>query len=216
VHAHAVSSAYGLLGYHTGRALLEEQGEASVRSRPASLLVQHLATPDMVLALLYGSADESRIPAYHLDPATGYHRRVGDNPRFPAVTYDPGEVLDPTFYTHRPVTSAAMNELIGRFGGDGLVVSLAECIERYPYTRGLLSPAALPLPADLRRLREWSTVMAFTGVLNAIDRGLLAGDRDVVVHGTGSYTDEMYQPLGADALTEVSDLDDVTAAITAA
>jgi hypothetical protein len=209
LHAHAVSSAFGLLGYHAGRSLLEATGEASARTRPASLLVQHLATPDMVLSLRYGAVDESLLPAYGHDASTGLYRQAGDNPHFPTVTYDPGEVLDPTFYTHRPATSAAMNDIIARFGGDGLVVSLAECITRYPYLR-----AWLDLPADLRTLREWSTVMAFTGVTNAIDRSLIDPGRDIVVHGTGCYSDTMYEPLPPDALIEVTDITDIAAAVT--
>jgi hypothetical protein len=209
LHAHAVSSAFGLLGYHAGRSLLEVTGEASVASRPASLLVQHLATPDMVLSL----RAEASLPAYPLDPSTGLYRQAGDDPRFPAVTYDPSEVLDATFYTHRPATSGPMNEIIARFGGDGLVVSLAECVARYPYLRTWLGAALPLLPADFRTLREWSTVMAFTGVTNAIDRGLVEPGRDVVVHGTGCYADADLEPLCGDALVEVADVADIAAAV---
>lgn len=213
LHAHAVSSAFGLLGYHAGRELLEASGEAREDSRPASLLVQHLATPDMVLSLRFGSVDEAHLPTYTMDAATGMYVRVGDDPRFPAVTYRPGEVLDGTFYTRRPVTSPAMNEIIGRFGGDGIVVSLAECVARYPFLRAWLDTALPSLPADLRALREWSTVMAMTGVMNAIDRGLIDADRDVVVHGTGSYSDTDYEQLCGDQLTEVEDVPAMAAAI---
>ena len=213
LHAHAVSSAFGLLGYHAGRELLEASGEARVDRRPASLLVQHLATPDMVLSLRFGSVDESRLSSYTMDASTGMYVRVGDDPRFPATTYRPGEVLDATFYTRRPVTSPAMNEIIGRFGGDGIVVSLAECVARYPFLRARLDTAQPSLPADLRALREWSTVMAMTGVMNAIDRGLIDGDRDVVVHGTGSYSDRDYEPLCGDQVTEVEDVRAMAAAI---
>jgi hypothetical protein len=209
LHAHAVSSAFGLLGYHAGRSLLEATGEAAVASRPSSLLVQHLATPDMVLSLRGAPS----VPAYPLDPATGLYRQAGDDPRFPAVTYDPGEVLDPTFYTHNPVTSGPMNDIIARFGGDGLVVSLAECVDRYPYLRTWLGAALPLLPADFRTLREWSTVMAFTGVTNAVDRGLVEPGRDVVVHGTGCYGDADLDPLCGDALVEVADVGDMAAAV---
>jgi hypothetical protein len=202
LHAHAVSSAFGLIGYHAGRSLLEASGEASVRSRPANLLVQHLGAPDMVLSLRRGGA-----PNYTLDAATGLFRQ-DDDPHFPAVTYDPAEVLDPTFYTHRPPTATTMNDLIARFGGDGIVVSLAECIKRYPALRGWLE-----LPADLRQLYEWSTVMAFTGVMNAIDRGLIEPGRDIVVHGTGSYAAGMYEPLCGDALVGVGDVADIVRAV---
>jgi hypothetical protein len=213
LHAHAVSSAFGLIGYHTGRSLLEARGEASVLRRPASLLVQHLAAPDMVLSLRHGSPNRSHLPRYALEQPSGLYRRDGDDPHFPAITYDPAEVLDATFYTHRPVTSAAMNELIGRFGGDGIVVSLAECIQRYPQLRSWLAPSGARPPADLRELHEWSTVMAFTGVLNAVDRGLVAPDRDIVVHGTGSYATGMYEPLCGDALVPVDDVRGVATAI---
>ncbi len=213
VHAHAVSSAFGLLGYHAGRSVLEGTGEASVASRPASLLVQHLATPDMVLSLRAAAGASPSPPAYPLDPATGLFRQAGDDPRFPAVTYDPGEVLDATFYTHRPVTSGPMNEIIARFGGDGIVVSLAECVARYPYLRTWLGAALPLLPADFRTLREWSTVMAFTGVTNAIDRGLVEAGRDVVVHGTGCYGDSNLEQLCGDGLVEVADVADIAAAV---
>ncbi|BCB77790.1 hypothetical protein GCM10022251_38870 [Phytohabitans flavus] len=213
VHAHAVSSAFGLLGYHAGRSLLESTGVASAATRPASLLVQHLATPDMVLSLRAAAGSAPSLPPYPLDPATGLFRQAGADPHFPAVTYDPDEVLDATFYTHRPVTSGAMNEIITRFGGDGIVVSLAECVARYPYLRTWLGAALPLLPADFRTLREWSTVMAFTGVTNAIDRGLVEPGRDVVVHGTGCYADGNLEPLCGDGLVEVADVADITAAV---
>jgi hypothetical protein len=213
LHAHAVSSAFGLIGYHTGRSLLEARGEAGVLSRPASLLVQHLAAPDMVLSLAQALRGSAQLPGYALDEASGLFRRDGDDPHFPVVTYDPAEVLDATFYTHRPPTSTAMNELIGRFGGEGIVVSLAECIQRYPQLRTWLAQSGARPPADLRELHEWSTVMAFTGVMNAVDRGLVAPDRDIVVHGTGSYAAGMYEPLCGDALVRVGDVADVAAAL---
>jgi len=213
LHAHAVSSAFGLLGYHAGRDVLEAAGLADPATRPASLLVQHLGTPDMVLNLTYGDFDRSRMPAYPIDPATGLYRREGDDPRFPEVTYDPAEVLDPTFYTHRPATSPMMNEIIGRYGGDGIVVSLAECVARYPFLRTWLAASPRPLPSDFRTLREWSTVMAFTGVFNAIDRGLIEPERDIVVHGSGCYTTADFEPLDSSAMVPVRTVDDIAAAV---
>jgi hypothetical protein len=212
LHAHAVSSAFGLLGYHQGRTVLDEAALARPDSRPASLLVQHLGAPDMVLNLLHGDFDPSHAPVYALDPQTGLYRQDAD-PHFPRVTYHPGEVLDPTFYTHRPATSPAMNDLIRRFGGDGIVVSLAECVARYPYLRERLAAGPRPLPADFRTLREWSLVMALTGTLEAIDRGLVEAGRDVVVHGSGSYGDADYLPLEASALTPVRTAADIAAAL---
>lgn len=213
LHAHAVSSAFGLLGYHAGREVLEHGGRAAAHRRPASLLVQHLGTPDMVLNLRYGDFDRGRLPAYTPDGRSGLHHRAGSDPRFPEVTYDPAEVLDPTFYTKRPATSPAMNSIIGRHGGDGIVVSLAECVARYPLVRSWLADGPQPLPADFRTLREWSTVMAFTGVLNAIDRGLIDRDRDIVVHGTGHYTTADFEPLDTCAMTPVRGVADVAAAL---
>lgn len=212
-HAHAVSSAFGLLGYHTGRKILEETGRADPDTRPGSLLVQHLGTPDMVLNLCHGDFDRANVPSYRVDEDSLLFRRDGDDPHFPAVTYNPDEVLDPTFYTHRPVTSTAMNEIIARHGGDGIVVSLAECITRYPLLRSWLAGSARPLPADFRDLREWSTVMAFTGVLNAIDRGLVPDGHDVVVHGSGSYTTADFDPLDAAAITPVRTVKDIADAL---
>jgi hypothetical protein len=55
--------------------------------------------------------------------------------------------------------------------------------------------------------------MAMTGVMNAIDRGLIDGDREVVVHGTGSYSDSDYEPLCGDQVTEVEDVPAIAAAV---
>lgn len=212
VHAHAVSSAFGLLGYHRGREILERDGVSAQRNRPESLLVQHLGTPDMVLGLRHGSFDRSLVPRYHHDAASGLFTQHSD-PRFPAHTYSPVEVLDPTFYTRRPPTSEAMNRIIEQFGGDGIVVSLAECVARYPYLRTFLLDERYRLPADFRTLREWSLVMALTGVLHAVDRRLIAPGRDVVVHGSGCYADEDYEVIEAGAVTAVATADQVAEAV---
>ncbi|MFB7664825.1 DUF6002 family protein [Kitasatospora sp. NPDC056138] len=197
-HAHAVSSAFGMLGYHRGRSLLEEAGISSPARRPHTLLVQHLGTPDMVLDLRFGSFDRSHVPQYRADPAGGRHHQQLD-PHFPATTDDPAEILDSTFYTHAPVTAATMTGIINTYGGDGIVVSGHECRERYPELRAGLEGAGFSAPADPAGVREWSLVMALTGVLNAIDRGLVKPDHDVVVHGSGWYTDADYTPLGPGA-----------------
>ncbi|MGH3760565.1 DUF6002 family protein [Actinophytocola sp.] len=207
-HAHAVSSAFGLLGYATG---LDVLGDVP---RPGYLLVQHLGTPDMVLSLRHGDFDRARVPAYVLDPATGLHRQDRDA-HFPEAAHDPAEILDQTFYTREPATSPEMNGLIERCGGDGIVVSLHECLTRYARLRAWLEPAGVHLPADPRLVREWSLVMALTGVLNAIDRGLVPADRDVVVHGSGFYAATDYEPIGADAVVPVATVDDIAAAIVA-
>jgi uncharacterized protein DUF6002 len=213
VQAHAVSSAFGLLGYTLGREILEQQGIAKVEDRAGYLLVQHLGTPDMVLSLHHGSHDRSTMPAYAQDEATGLYTQQ-ESPHFPQVTFDPGEVLDPTFYTRAPVTSAEMNPLIERFGGAGIVVSLAECLRRYPLLRPWYAGTSRPLPSDFRTLREWSLVMASTGVLNALDRGLIKSGGEVVVHGSGSYSTADFQPLERAATTTVRTVDDIVAALT--
>ncbi len=211
LHAHAVSSAFGLLGYNLGRDVLEAAGEASPADRPGFLLVQHLGTPDMVLHLRTGGFERDRVPAYRAGE-DGLHRQDAD-PRFPAVTYDPGEVLDPTFYTHRPVTAPEMTGLIGRHGGDGIVVSLAECLERYPALRRQLGGGERPLPGDPRRLREWSLAMVLTGAANAVDRGLVADGTELVVHGSGSYGTGDYTPVQEDAVRPVAGVEDIAAAV---
>ncbi len=208
VHAHAVSSAFGLLGYNLGRDLLERDGAAAAADRPGFLLVQHLGAPDMVVNLAHGDFDRAHLPEFRHDPASGLYVQ-DDDPRFPAATYDPAEVLDPTFYTHRPATSPAMNTLIERHGGDGIVVSLYECLQRYPALASWLSTTDRQLPADPRVLREWSLVMALTGVLNALERGLVAPGRDIVVHGSGTYRAGEYPFLELDATHPVRDAEDV-------
>jgi uncharacterized protein DUF6002 len=210
LHAHAVSSAYGLLGYNLGRDVLEAAGEAAPGDRPGFLLVQHLGTPDMVLHLTRGDFDRAGVPAYR--QADGLWRQDGD-PRFPAVSYDPAEVLDPTFYTHRPPTAESMSALIKRYGGDGIVVSLAECLSLYARLREQLGGDAGPLPRDPRRLREWSLVMALTGVANAAERGLLPSGAELVVHGSGSYGDADFAPIPDEAVRTVRAVEDIAAAL---
>lgn len=205
LHAHAVSSAYGLLGHHLGHTV------AGGRDDPRYFLVQHLDTPDMVLSLLFGSAERDHLPDYAYDAGTGLYHQDGD-PRFPLTTYHPGEVLEPTFYTRRPPTSARMNELIRAGGGGGIVVSLHECLQRYPLVRALLAPAGVDLPADPRCLREWSLVMAATGVLNAVDRGLITDD-EVLLHASGSYSTDDYDPLPDDVVQPVTEPCDVLRAV---
>jgi hypothetical protein len=209
-HAHAVSSAFGLLGYNLGRDVLEISGRADPTGRPGFLLVQHLGTPDMVLSLRHGGFSRRHLPSYRRDPVLGGWRQDAD-PRFPAVTDDPAEVLDPTFYTREPVTSPAMNELISRFGGDGIVVSRRECVERYPLLREWFDGTSIRLPADPGLLREWSIVMVLTGVLNAIDRGLMPAGHEVVVHGSGCYGGDDFVVCEPDA--EVATVEDIAAVV---
>jgi hypothetical protein len=212
LHVHAVSSAYGLLGHDLGARRLAAAGGPEPFG--GYFLVQHLGTPDMVLSLHFGGTSRDLLPVYDYDASTGLYSQHRDF-RFPVTTFDPHEVLDPTFYTSQPPTSAAMNPLIRRQGGGGIVVSLHECLERYPRLRALLAPAGVDLPADPRDLREWSLVMALTGLFNGIDRGLVDQD-DIVVHGSGSYQTADYTPISAGHLTPVTSVGELAAAATRA
>jgi hypothetical protein len=50
--------------------------------------------------------------------------------------------------------------------------------------------------------------MAFTGVMNALDRGLLPRDGEVVIHNFGSYTADDYEPIENDAVVTVGSVED--------
>jgi len=202
LHVHAVSSAYGLLGHNLGYTLTTTEDDPS--QGPRYFLVQHLGTPDMVLSLYFGTHSRDYLPRYELDLETGLYRQ-DVNPRFPETTFDPEETLDATFYTKQPPTSPEMNELIRSRGGGGIVVSLHECLERYAEIRNLLGEAVPNLPADPRCLCEWSLVMAMTGILNAVDRGLVEED-DLVVHGSGCYAQADFEPVPQQHLRTVEDL----------
>jgi Family of unknown function (DUF6002) len=200
VHAHSVSSAFGLLGHFFGRQLAS--GSDWPPPDAHYLLVQHLGAPDMVASLYHGDPDHRPV----------WSERDGvftqqDHQHFPRLAYAPDESLDATFYSHRPATSRQMDEIIQRQGGAGIVVSLAECLERYPQVRDILT-GAVDLPADPRRLREWSLVMAVTGVLNALDRGLCP-DGEVLVHASGSYQDTDFTVPDRRHLHEVETVDDL-------
>lgn len=199
LHAHAVSSGFGLLGHAHG-----------ARSRGIDpspyFLVQHLDTPDMVLDLYRDDFDRHGLPDYRYD--TGLHVQHED-PHFPHAADSLDEVLETTFYTHAPTTSPVMKSLIRQHGGGGIVVSLHECLMRYPRIRALLADTDIDLPADSRELREWSLVMALTGVLNAEERGLLTGYEEVTVHASGSYSTTDYIPLRESASTSLATENDL-------
>jgi hypothetical protein len=205
LHVHAVSSAFGLLGHDLGARRLAAAAHCTPTAR--YFLVQHLDTPDMVLSLHFGSAARQSLPAYEFDPAAALYRQDAD-PRFPGTTSAPDEVLDPTFYTRQPATSAEMTALIRARGGGGIVVSRHECLQRYPLLRRMLAPAGCVLPADPADLREWSLVMALTGVLNGIDRALVDSD-DILVHGSGSYQAADFDPIPDPGLATVRDAGDL-------
>lgn len=210
-HVHAVSSAFGLLGYHAGVDMFEKQGRADRDAHAASLLVQHLGTPDMVLHLNTGSFSRDGLPTYVPGPDGRWTQ--DSDPHFPLTTDDPQELLDPTFYTHAPVTSPRMDEYIREHGGGGVVVSRAECLARYDECRSLLAEHPRPLPDNPEDLLEWSVVMALTGALNAVDRGLVDAVGPLVVHGSGWYSRSDLTPVADDELTVVEDLPGLTVAL---
>lgn len=204
IHAHAVSSAFGLLGYQAGLDRLVAMGHAV--NQPGYLLVQHLGTCDMVLHSYFGSFDRSRVPAFRERGGEWVQDEV---PIFPQRTWSPSEVLEETFYTRRPVTASHMSRLISDHGGGGIVVSLSECLQRYSECRELLESTDVSLPDDPRKIREWSMVMALTGVLNAIDRGVVRDVDGVVVHASGTYAVGDYDPLPVSAMTPVTSAADL-------
>ncbi|GHE35622.1 hypothetical protein CP980_28985 [Streptomyces vinaceus] len=212
VHVHAVSSAFGLLGYHLGHRLLTEglPGYAAPARHPGFHLVQQLATADMVTSLL-----GTKVPDYTYDATTGLWQQDAVA-EFPAVTDDPREVIDPTFYTKEPPTRTQINDIVARHGGGGIVVSRRECLEHFDQVRALAAVAGIEIAADPTLIREWSLVKALTGVLLSRERGLLGPDTDVVVHGSGYYSDELVPALREDHLTRVGTVDDLARAVLAA
>lgn len=211
VHAHAVSGAWGLLGYHFGHGALGRSVVSDLSapaSHPGFLLVQHLATPEMVLSQAHGAVDPAWLPRYELDSASGLWRQESD-PLFPSVTDDPRENIDATFYTTAPPTMSQVDEIIRRHGGGGIVVSRQECLAHYDAIRALVAPCGIDLPARPDELREWSVVMTLTGVLLALDRDLLPPGVEVVVHGTGAYCDRTLPPLPSAHTVTVRGVDDL-------
>lgn len=205
VHVHSVSSAYGLLGYYSGLQVLKESGQ--IVADPAFLLVQHMATSDMVKHLLQNSFDDKVVPSY--TPRADGIWTQSASPHFPQRTWAPHEVLEHTFYTQKPATADEMTGLIATHGGSGVVVSLLECIERYAECAKLLERSDVKLPADPRQLREWSLVMALTGTMNAIDRNLISGVDGYTIHASGSYSVEDYEPVPESWVHRVNDAQDM-------
>lgn len=210
LHAHSVSSAYGLLGYQHGLGVLADLDLPI--AQPGFLLVQHMATSDMVAHHLSGGAGFEMDIDYQSDPRTGLLRQQA-SPHFPYATWSLGEDLDPTFYTKAPVTSPEMTGLIAAHGGTGIVVSLYECLTRYGLARQMLARSGCELPADPRALAEWSLVMVLTGMTNAADRALIDQFDEVVVHGSGMYPHHLKHAVRRVQTVEVSCLADMLRAV---
>lgn len=205
MHVHAVSSAYGLLGYCSGVDVLKRLGKKV--STPSFLLVQHLATSDMVLHLLDGNFEGASTPLYKQEDDGLWVQ--SESVHFPVKTWSPDETLEPTFYTHLPPTAVEMSERIRSNGGSGIVVSLYECMQRYSECIQLLANTSVRLPNDPRDLKEWSLVMAMTGCLNAIDRQLLKGVDGYTIHASGTYCLGDYETVPSDGLSLITSADEM-------
>jgi pyrroline-5-carboxylate reductase len=194
VHAHAVSSAFGLLGFEFGRETLASAGLRLADAEPGYLIVQHLRTPDMVLNWRFGSSDHSHLPHYR-PAADGDGVIQSKDPHFPYHADSVDEEIDPTFYTRAPATAPAMSSLLRARGRGGVVVARRDCVTRLPTTRQLCAQFGIDLPADITQLREWSLVMVMTGVQVALERGIIAADDEVVVHASGNFAAHDYRSL---------------------
>lgn len=208
VHVHAVSSAFGLLGYEFGRTVLKRAGREDEAPEPSFLIVQHLRTPDMVLHWEHGSFDRGKLPRYRPAPGTGGVTQH-ENRRYPELAESADEEIDPTFYTREPATAAAMTSLLRERGGGGIVVSKHDCAQMYGRVRALCALLGITLPEDIGSLRELSLVMATTGALIARDRGFIDPGEEVFIHASGSYGREDYQPVPESQWQIVSHAGDV-------
>lgn len=154
-------------------------------------------------------------PDYQRDEASGQWRQAAE-PSFPAVTDDVAEVIDPTFYTTAPPTSAQVNLIVKEHGGGGLVISRQECLHRLAPVRELAANAGIEVTADPAQVREWSLIKGLAGVLVARERRLLDPGAEIVLHASGYYTDELIPPLPASRTVAVSSADDVARCLLAA
>jgi hypothetical protein len=189
VHVHAVSSGYGLLGYSLGRELL------SAKNRVSMLLVQHPATPDLVLMAQARLGAGEVAPSYSGSAVGGFAQ--DGNPRFPPIVVDLQEVVDETFYTRNPATLVDMSELLEAHGGDGIVVSAAECRAAFDSYVSACHDSRLATPETFTDLAERSLLMAYTGLRMARARNLVP-PIPAVIHGTGAYgVQDFERPDGA-------------------
>ena len=67
------------------------------------------------------------------------------------------------------------------------------------------------LPSDPRDLKEWSLVMAISGCLNAIDRGLLMGVDGYTIHASGTYSSQDYKRVPDEGLIYVNTVEEMLA-----
>lgn len=213
-HAHAVSSAYGLLGYSLGVNLLQSgmypQLDAP-RRHPGLFIVQHMATSDMVRSVTLAMKQQTP-PNYKWNPDTAAWEQ-GDSLEFPPSVEDLNESIDVTFYTSAPPTRSEFDGLVRQHGGGGIVVSKSECERELERTSARLAQS-LTMTGDGSTLAEWSLAKVFTGVELGRQRGLIPEEKDVVIHASGYYTDDMLPPFGEQGMRIAASAVDVDAALT--
>lgn len=209
LHVHAVSSAYGFLGHALGTEI--RGGGAPARY----LMVQHLATPDLVLWSHTGRIDEVDLPAYSYDPTTNVYRQ-DESTYFPPTVESLHEIVEPTFYTRRPPTVERIADWLPGARDRGMVVSRQECLSRYDDVMERLAAHTHVRPiARPDDVREWAMIMALAGAMNAIDRGLVEED-EIVIHGSGYYGADDVGTRSEDSLTHVSSSADIADAVMSA
>jgi hypothetical protein len=96
------------------------------------------------------------------------------------------------------------------------VVSKRECLDRFPRIRGLAAAAGVTIDPDPAVIREWSLVKVLAGVLIARERGIAPPGTEIVVHGSGHYTDASVPPLPERCTEPVRTPDDLAGVLTAA
>jgi hypothetical protein len=212
-HAHAVSSAYGLLGYSLGVRLLQAGAYPRLdapRRHPGLFIVQHMATSDMVRSVML-AVKQQPPPEYQWSPETATWEQ-GDSPEFPPSVEDLNESIDPTFYTSAPPTRYEFDDLVRRHGGGGIVVSRSECERELDRTKARLAQT-FAMTGDESDLAEWSLAKVFTGVELGRQRGLIPEGKDVVIHASGHYTDDMLPPFCEQSMHVATSAADVDAAL---
>jgi hypothetical protein len=203
LNAQAVSSAYGLLGYHLGREVLVNEGLTDWDSNPGYFLVQQINIPDMILHCYFNSFSKSNIPEYFPSQIDGRLIQRTDA-HFPLILGEAEAPLEQTFYTREPVTSPQVTSMIHRHGGGGIAVSTQECLAQLPLIRKLLEPQGLSIPKKAEDIREWAVIIGLTGIINAIDRDIIPEDVEVTFFATGFSKADDFENIGIDNLSQIS------------
>jgi hypothetical protein len=86
-------------------------------------------------------------------------------------------------------------------------------MDRYAECRILLERSAVKLPPDPRDLKEWSLVMAVTGLMTAIDRGLLGNVDGCTIHASGSYAVDDFRSIPTTDLRKIGSAQQMLSAL---